>query len=226
VKRSGGLGSFDYVFTNPPFGAKIPVEDTDILRAFDLGHIWKRNGETWTKGEPQKRVPPEILFIEACFRFLKPGSGVMAVVLPNGILGNPGEQMEFVRWWMLRNMELLASVDLPAEAFLPQVSVQASCVFLRRRAEDELRLVGRGGLKQRPVFMAIAETCGHGRRGEVRWERNPDGTELVETRDVTERRERNGHVQEMMRRKATKTVADDLPWIVGEYRRLILRQGA
>jgi type I restriction enzyme M protein len=34
--------------------------------------------------------------------------------------------MEAVRWWILYNMELLASVDLPAEAFLPQVSVRAS----------------------------------------------------------------------------------------------------
>lgn len=222
VRKSGGLGSFDYVFTNPPFGAKIPVEDPDILRAFDLGHIWKKNGETWTKGEPQKKVPPEILFIEACFRFLKEGSGVMAIVLPDGILGNPGETMEFVRWWMLRNLEMLASVDLPAEAFLPQVSVQASCVFMRRRDEDELRLIGRGGIKQRSVFMAIAESCGHGRRGETTWERNPDGSELIVTREVPERRERNGRVDERIRRKAVKTVADDLPWVAEEYRRLTI----
>jgi len=222
VRRSGGLGEFDYVFTNPPFGAKIPVEDLDILRAFDLGHTWKKSGETWTKGEPQKRVPPEILFIEACFRFLKPGSGVLAIVLPNGILGNPGEQTEFVRWWMLRNMELLASVDLPAEAFLPQVSVQASCVFLRRRAEDELRLIGKSGLKQRPVFMAIAETCGHGRRGETRYVRGADGTEVVVTKEVVERRERDGRIEEKTRRKAMKELADDLPWVVEQYR--VLRQ--
>jgi type I restriction enzyme M protein len=220
VKQSGGLGAFDYVFTNPPFGAKIPVEDPDILRAFDLGHTWKKSGEVWTKGEPQKKVPPEILFIEACFRFLKPGSGVMAIVLPNGILGNPGEQTEFVRWWMLRNMELLASVDLPAEAFLPQVSVQASCVFLRRRAADELRLVGKTGLKQRPVFMAIAESCGHGRRGEDTWERNPDGSEIIETIDVVERWERDGAIHVANRRKRTKRLADDLPWVAKEFHRL------
>lgn len=218
VKRSGGLGAFDYVFTNPPFGAKIPVEDPDILRAFDLGHTWRKSGETWTRGEPQRKVPPEILFIEACARFLKPGTGVMAIVLPNGILGNPGEQTEFVRWWMLRNMELLASVDLPAEAFLPQVSVQASCVFLRRRTEDELRLGGKNARKQRPVFMAIAENCGHGRRGETRYVRNPDGTELVVARDVVERRERDGRIEETTRHKAMKELADDLPWVVEQYR--------
>lgn len=225
VKRSGGLGAFDYVFTNPPFGAKIPVEDVDILRAFDLGHVWRESGDTWTKGEPHKKVPPEILFIEACCRFLRPGTGVMAIVLPNGILGNPGEQMEFVRWWMLRNTEVLASVDLPAEAFLPQVSVQASCVFLRRRAEDELRLIGKGGLKQRPVFMAIAESCGHGRRGEVTYERAPDGSEVLAEQLVVERRERAGQVEEVTRTRQMKVLADDLPWIAREYARLT-REGS
>ncbi|MFO0570170.1 MAG: N-6 DNA methylase [Polyangiaceae bacterium] len=219
VKRTGGLGAFDYVCTNPPFGAKIPVDDPDILRTFDLGHVWRRNGETWTKGEPQKKVPPEILFIEACFRFLKPGSGVMAIVLPNGILGNPGEQMEFVRSWMLRNGELLASVDLPVEAFLPQVWVGASCLLLRRRHPDELRLMGADGPRQRPVFMAIPRDCGHGRRGEVRYVRGPDGTEVISTKEIPERRERNGEIELNLRRRASKEVADDLPWVVKEYRR-------
>lgn len=219
IDRGGGLGAFDYVFTNPPFGAKIPVEDKDILRAFDLGHTWKKTGDTWTKRDLQKKVPPEILFIEACVRFLKPGTGIMALVLPNGILGNPGEQMEFVRWWMLRNAELLASVDLPAEAFQPQISIQASCVFLRRRADDELRLVGKSGVRQRPVFMAIAETCGHGRRGEVRYVRMPDGTDLVATKEVVERRERNGRPEQATRRRALKEIADDLPWVAAAYRK-------
>lgn len=219
VKRSGGLGSFDFVCTNPPFGAKIPVDDPDILRAFDLGHVWRKSGDIWSKGEPQKKVAPEILFIEACFRFLKAGPGVMAIVLPNGILGNPGEQMEFVRWWMLRNMELLASVDLPVEAFLPQVWVGASCVLLRRRAPDELRLLGPSGPRQRPVFMAIPRNCGHGRRGEVRYLRGPDGSELVTTKEVVERRERGGKVEQNTRKRAFKEVADDLPWVSQEYRK-------
>jgi type I restriction enzyme M protein len=220
-KTGGGHGQFDYVFTNPPFGAKIPVEDPEILRNFDLGHTWKRAGSMWTKSGVQKRVPPEILFIEVCWKFLKPGTGVLAIVLPNGILGNPGEQMEFVRWWMLRKMELIASIDLPAEAFLPQVSVQASCVFLRRRTENECRLIGPDGPKQRSVFMAIAENCGHGRRGEVRYVRNPDGTERIETRSVVERRERNKRIEQTERRVASKDLADDMPWIVSEYRRLV-----
>jgi type I restriction enzyme M protein len=225
-KRSGGgHGQFDYVFTNPPFGAKIPVEDPEILKEFSLGHAWTKEGRTWVKGSPRKRMPPEILFIEACWKFLKPGSGVMSIVLPNGILGNPGEQVEFVRWWILRHTEILASVDLPAEAFLPQVSVQASCVFMRRRAENEYRLVGPDGPSQRPVFMAIAEACGHGRRGETTWVRNPDGTDLLETEEFVERWEKNGEIVSEKRRRQVRRLADDLPWIVSQYKRLVPQGG-
>ncbi len=218
-RNGGGQGKFDFVLTNPPFGAKIPVDDPDVLKQFNLGHRWSKAGDTWVKGDVQKKMPPEILFIESCHNFLKPGTGVMAMVLPNGILGNPGEQMETVRWWMLHNMELLASVNLPAEAFLPQVSVQASCVFLRRRATNELRMLGPKGIKQRPVFMAIAENCGHGRRGEARYLRRPDGTEDLVEEMVTERWEKGKRIQERQRKRMVRVLADDMPWIAEQYRR-------
>lgn len=214
-------GQFDYVFTNPPFGAKIPVEDPEVLRHYDLGHTWRREGKTWVKHALQKKVAPEVLFIEACLKFLKPGTGVMALVLPNGILGNPGEQMEFARWWLLQHGELLASADLPAETFLPQVSVQASCVFVRRRAPSELRMVGAEGPKQRPVFMAIAEDCGHGRRGEPRYRREPDGSESMFENEEPDRWERDGTIHERIRARKGKRIADDLPLIAEEYRRLV-----
>jgi len=227
IERALGVGAgeahgqFDYVFTNPPFGAKIPVEDPEVLRHYDVGHVWRRNGNRWVKHALQKKVPPEILFIEACWKFLKRGTGVMALVLPNGILGNPGEQMEFVRSWLLENGELLASVDLPAETFLPQVSVQASCVFLRRRSANETRMIGSERPRQRPVFMAIAEECGHGRRGEPRYIRQPDGSESIFDIEVPDRWERDGQVLERMRVRKAKRIADDLPLVAEEYRRLV-----
>lgn len=217
VGPGGAHGQFDYVFTNPPFGAKIPVEDPEVLSHYDLGHTWHRRGTNWVQHKLQKKVPPEILFIEACWKFLKPGTGVMALVLPNGILGNPGEQMEFARWWLLHHGELLASVDLPAETFLPQVSVQASCVFVRRRAPNETRLVGADGPKQRPVFMAIAEDCGHGRRGEPRYLREPDGSESLFEIEAPDRWERDGKIHERVRYRKGKCIADDLPLIAEEY---------
>lgn len=79
--------------TNPPFGSKIPIEDPAILESFDLGHTW-----SWSEEDAEWRMepklfssqPPEILFIERCVRLLEPGVGVAALVIPNGILGNPG----------------------------------------------------------------------------------------------------------------------------------------
>ena len=223
VGPGGAHGQFDYVFTNPPFGAKIPVEDPEVLRHFELGHTWRKEGARWIKHALQKKVAPEVLFIEACWKFLKPGTGVMALVVPNGILGNPGEQMEFARWWLLQNGELLASVDLPAETFLPQVSVQASCVLLRRRSASETRMTGPRGPKQRPVFMAIAETCGHGRRGEPRYLREPDGSESIFEIVEPDRWERDGKILERVRSRRGKRLADDLPSIAAEYRGLLSR---
>ncbi len=221
-----GFDSFDFVFTNPPFGSKIPVSDPRVLRTYDLGKGWTKSPTGWTCTErPEKKVPPEILFIERCYRFLKPGTGQMAIVLPNGILGNPGGRMEFVRWWMLQHMELLASVDLPAETFLPQVSVQASCVFLRRRHADELRLLQGGQPKQAPVFMAIPEQCGHGRRGETRYVRGPDGVEAMPMTRILERRPLpGGEVEEKEYRRPERVLADDFPWVAEQYRRHVAGQ--
>jgi type I restriction enzyme M protein len=120
---------------------------------------------------------------------------------------------------MLRHMELLASIDLPAEAFLPQVSVQASCVFLRRRAPSELSMVGPEGPKQRPVFMAIAENCGHGRRGETRYVRQPDGAESIEERPVVVRWEKGKKIEIRERTRRARVVADDMPWVAEQYRK-------
>jgi type I restriction enzyme M protein len=87
------LGNVDLLFTNPPFGSKIPIDDPAILEKYDLGHAWSYDpkSDRWTITEAiQKSQPPEILFIERCVRFLKPGTGRLAMVLPDGILGSPG----------------------------------------------------------------------------------------------------------------------------------------
>lgn len=214
------FGAFDFVFTNPPFGAKIPITDPRVLAAYDLGHKGEVEGHVWRRSVLHKRVPPEILFIEACARFLKPGTGKLAIVLPDGILGNPGGDMASVRAWILQEFELLASVDLPAEAFLPQVAVQASCVFLRRRHPDELKLRAGVPPEQQPVFMAIAEKVGHGRRGETVVERGPDGREIIrETEEILRWQDRDGTIKELPERRPAPVLADDLPWIATQYRK-------
>ena len=150
------LGKFDMIFTNPPFGSKVAVAPS-IAEKYTIGG-----------------TAPEVLFIEQCYRFLKPG-GKMAVVLPDGILGNPN--MESVRAWILERFIILASVDLPVETFLPQVGVQTSLLFLRKKTKiEKLRGVAD---EDYHVFMAIAEAVGKDRRGNPIYVRDEEGSELL-----------------------------------------------
>jgi type I restriction enzyme M protein len=190
-------GKFDMVFTNPPFGAKVEV-DVEIARKYELNSN-----------------APEVLFIEACYNFLKP-SGKMAIVLPDGILGNPN--MESVRLWILQHFKLIASVDLPVETFLPQVGVQASLLFLQKKTEAE-KLVE---LDQEDydVFMAIVEQVGKDRRGVPIYVRDDDGAEILFPH-IKKWLSYNENGKEIIRSRneRIKHLADDLPKVAEAYKK-------
>jgi type I restriction enzyme M protein len=152
------LESFDVLVTNPPFGAKIPIRGDRILEQYDLGHKWKydKKTKTWEKtGKLQDKQPPQILFIERCLQLLKPG-GRMGIVLPDGILGNITDG--YIRKFILDKAKILAVVDMPPETFQPSTSTKTSLLFLQKKKEGET-------IKDYPIFMAVAEKCGHDRRG-------------------------------------------------------------
>jgi len=196
VSDDNAQGKFDMVFTNPPFGAKVEV-DKEIAERFELNS-----------------TAPEVLFIEACYNYLKPG-GKMAIVLPDGILGNPNT--ESVRLWILRHFRLLASVDLPVETFLPQVGVQASLLFLQKKTEAE-KLVP---IEQEDydVFMAIVEQVGKDRRGVPIYERDDDGAEILfpHVKQTLVHLD-NGREQVRSRNERIKHLADDLPKVSAAYK--------
>ena len=212
---SDARGKFDLIFTNPPFGAKIPINDPEILRQFDLGYNWKKNANgEWDKFVVSTSEPPEILFIDQCYQLLKPG-GKMAIVLPDGILGNPNT--EYVRVWILHHFKILASIDLAVEAFLPQVGVQASLLFLQKKTEIERQLTAENS-EDYDVFMAIAEKLGKDRRGNPIYQRDEDGAELlfdVETKYLV--RKKDGKAIMKTRREKLKQLDDDLLKITESY---------
>jgi hypothetical protein len=69
--------------------------------------------------------------------------------------------------------------------------------------------------------MAIAQDIGHGRRGEPRYSRKPDGMEALSIVETVERWENAQGISERVRRKETRVLADDLPWIAQQYRRFV-----
>lgn len=174
------IGGVDVIFANPPFGTEIKIDDPRILSQFDVGSVWDLKESRFvrraTKDERpvlQSSQPPEVLFVERCLQFLKPG-GRMAIVLPNGLLNNPG--LAYFRQIILRQAQLLAVVDMHRDLFQPRNDTQTSIVLLRKwRADESAESFG-----DYPVFMAIADKVGHNKRGNTIYKRAPDGSLLLQ----------------------------------------------
>lgn len=213
------LGTMDVVMTNPPFGSDIPVTDPNILRHFELAHIWEKteDGGFRNTGRLQGSVAPEVLFIERCHDWLKPG-GRMGIVLPDGILGNPGD--EYIRWWILRHCWVLGSVDLPVEVFVVEanVNILTSLLFLKRKTQAEIQSSDLGADEDYPVFMAVAEKVGFDRRGNTLYKRAPDGEEIVRETEHRERVRVGGKSVLRVLKRKEKLVDNDLPTIAEAYR--------
>lgn len=160
TKQKIHLGEFDVVLTNPPFGSKIPVTGEEKLKQYELAHKWKynKNSNTWEKGKQATKESPQILFIERCYQLLKDG-GRMAIVLPDGVFGN--NKLGYIRQYILERFQLLAIIDIPLETFLPNTGTKTSILVAKKIKKDKIQ-------QDYPVFMCVAETCGHDRRGNVK----------------------------------------------------------
>jgi type I restriction enzyme M protein len=124
----------------------------------------------------RKSIKTEVLFCERVWHFLKPGTGRVAIVLPDGILTN--SSLQSVRDWLLDRFQLLAVISLPQEAFQHSgAGVKASVVFLRKRASDELPD------DEEAIFMASPANIGYdatGRKTIVVSVKSESDTEKVE----------------------------------------------
>jgi len=219
-------GKIDILFTNPPFGSKIPINDVGILERYDLGHSWSYDvdADRWHMNDVvQKSQPPEILFIECCVRFLKPGVGRLAMVLPDGILGSPG--LGYVREWILRHCRVLASIDLHPDTFQPFVSIQTSVLVLERKTEQQISLEQAAGrMSDYDVFMAVANHVGHDKRGNKTYVRDRKGNEVFEEIELQLKEYQNG-VPVIRHQKSSVKVADDNTLqIAREFRKWLSEQ--
>ena len=156
------MGKFDVVLTNPPFGSKIPVTGEDKLKQYELAHKWKNKKDTndWEKGKLADKEAPQILFIERCYQLLKNG-GRMAIVLPDGVFGN--NQLGYIRQFIMQRFRLVAVIDIPLETFMPNTGTKTSILIVQKMRKEDIPT-------DYPVFMCVAETCGHDRRGNIKEE--------------------------------------------------------
>ena len=225
ARAAAPLGSMDIVVTNPWFSTRETIGDETILRGYDLGHVWMRSEDGHFVNTGAVRtggVPPEVIFLERAWHWAKPGTGRIAILLPDGLLGNPGD--EYVRWWILRHCEVLASVDLPVEPFKVTLKdyiltpALPSLLVLRRRSDEELMRVDHPGYW---VFMAAVDRAGVDARGNLLFERSPDGAELIFDDEVVERVRIGGHVRTQTVPRRQRHVDDELPVVAERYRAFV-----
>lgn len=172
------IGFFDVIVTNPPFGSQIPIKDPHILEQYEIAHIWERSGDGWIKTDRlQSSVPPEQLFIERCLQFLKPG-GRMGIVLPDSILGSPG--LGYIRYWLIKNTFIVASIDLHADTFQPRNGTQTSILVLQKKDKETIDQEEKTGIMQNyNIFMAMVDKIGHDKRGNTLFKRDKYGSEIL-----------------------------------------------
>lgn len=214
------LGSINVLMTNPPFGSDIPISDRHILEQYDLAHNWTSDGEGGFRMEDRLKsnVAPEILFIERCMQWLSEG-GRMAIVLPDGILGNPAD--EYIRCWIMKNAWVLASIDLPIESFIVEanVNILTSLLVLKKKTSEQRRFEALNGSIEYPIFMAVAEKVGYDRRGNPVYKRSPDGeVRLFPVEKRVRTIVRDGRAVPVVHTRREPEIDNDLPLIIEKYR--------
>lgn len=216
------LGSIDVALLNPWFSTKDTVTDPAILNRFELGNTWIPDGEGGYRNTGNLNaagIPPEVLFIERALQWVKPGTGRVGILLPDGVLGNPGD--EYIRWWILRHCEVLASVDLPIEPFKVTVKEYGltpalpSLLILRRRSQLELNQPKHPEYK---VFMAVVDRAGVDARGNTLFQRSPDGEELIFDDEVVERIRHGDRVEIRHTVRRDRRIHDELPLVAKKYK--------
>lgn len=188
-----------------------------------IARSWGRNKETGELEASATSQPgsmaPEQLFIQRAIEWVKPG-GRMGIVLPNGILSNPGPTDEAIRRYILEHCWVLASVELPVETFIvdANVNILTTLLFLKRKTDQEVRNHRLGTEKPYPVFMAVAEKVGFDRRGADLYKREPNGDIVVETTVEMERLRIRGKEVTRPLTRSRPVIDNDLPVIAEKYR--------
>jgi type I restriction enzyme M protein len=154
-------------------GAKIPIKGTALLSQYDLGHKWKRDKaskDPVRSSQLEEQRSPQILFLERCLQFLKPG-GRMGIVLPESILGNPS--YEYLVYFIQQRTKIRGVVTMPESLFKTSgkggTHTKVAVLFLEKSK----------GSRDYETFMSDVRWCGHDSRGNPTIRKDPATGKLV-----------------------------------------------
>ena len=177
ARRGVPYGKVDLLVTNPPFGGDAKIDDAHILSQYEL--------PAWDRRDAMSAMPAEQLFVETALRFLKPG-GHLVIVLPDGILNNPG--LRYIRLWLLRRAKMIASVDLPKSTFAASGGVNnPSVLIVQRLSATAARNADRGVIDTAyEMFFSAPRTSGlsgTGKKLKPLFLRHADGHEVLDEKE-------------------------------------------
>ncbi len=159
TQQSIGLGHFDVLLANPPFGKDIKVTGEDILKQYDLAYKWKANGDSFEKTSTLKKEEAiQIIYVERCLKLLRKG-GRMGLIMPETYFHAPSTK--YILQYLLKDNNIMWLVDLPHNTFRPHNNAKCIIIVLQK------------GVPQQPkINMAVAEQMGHDHQGKemYRWD--------------------------------------------------------
>jgi len=161
--------NFDVMLCNPPFGVKITEKRQAVLANFELG-----------KGLPSQQTG--ILFAELVVRQAKAG-GRIAIIVPNGYLGNRNSNYYQLRRWLLQHTRVAAIIGFPRFTFKKSgADVSASVLILEKRKQP---LLNPDDTEEYPVYVNLLDKVGWdigNKKAQPIYRKNEnDGTNILNT---------------------------------------------
>lgn len=127
---------FDFILTNPPFGSSVKQTEKAYLHQYGFGVKETDWLDMSGARKGRENQSTEVLFIEQAYNFLKKDSGILAIVIPDGILTN--SSLQYVRDSIEEMFRIIAVVSMPQTAFSATgAGVKSSVLFLKKYSEKE-----------------------------------------------------------------------------------------
>ncbi|VVB91453.1 N-6 DNA Methylase [uncultured archaeon] len=174
--KKAGFNKPSIIMTNPPFGSSTEhkIKNKKKLEQFEIGCIWDKNEKnTLVKLEKLAETsgrPPELLFLERCIQWVRPG-GKIGIVMARGQLD--GKEALPLRNLVLKQCKILAVVNAHDDSFQPFCGSKASLLMLQKWKDDEERN------NDYKIFMGISKKIGQNSRGEPIFKRDLEGKVVI-----------------------------------------------
>jgi type I restriction enzyme M protein len=106
------------------------------------------------------------LFIERIVQLLKDG-GRAAIILPDGIFGNPTDS--YIWNYLKKYVSIIGIISLSHETFQPSTHTKTSILFIEKKLNS-----------RKKIFMAIANKIGHDKNGKEIYKRTVNGIRTLD----------------------------------------------